>query len=31
MKDSFENIILASKRSPDLIETDRGIFEQNLY
>ena len=32
IKDSFENILISSKRSPNLIETDRGIeFYNNIF
>ena len=32
IKDSFENILISSKRSPDLIETDRGKeFFNNIF
>ena len=32
IKDSFENILISSKRKPNLIETDRGKeFDNNIF
>ena len=31
IKDSFENILISSKRSPNLIETDRGKEFYNIF